>query len=74
MLLLQLITSCGWTLESFDIRAAFLQGRTQQDRVMGLEPVPELATAMKLKDDEICKLDKSAYGLIDAPFLWFQTL
>jgi transposase InsO family protein len=32
MLLLQLITSCGWTLESFDIRAAFLQGRTQQDQ------------------------------------------
>ena len=74
MLLLQLIASCGWTLESFDIRAAFLQGRTQQGRVMGLEPVPELAAAMKLKSDEICKLDKSAYGLIDAPFLWFQTL
>ena len=74
MLLLQLISSKGWSLGSFDIRAAFLQGRTQKDRVMGIEPVPELAEALKLKPDEVCKLDKSAYGLIDAPFLWFQTL
>ena len=29
---------------------------------------------MNLKPDEICRLAKSAYGLIDAPFLWFQAL
>ena len=29
---------------------------------------------MKLKENEICRLEKSAYGLIDAPFLWFQEL
>ena len=74
MLLLQLISSKGWSLGSFDIKAAFLQGRTQKDRVMGVEPVPELAEALKLRPDEVCKLDKSAYGLIDAPFLWFKTL
>ena len=74
MLLLQLIASCGWYLGSFDIRAAFLQGKPQQDRVMGLEPVKELAHALELKDSEVCKLDKSAYGLIDAPYLWYKTL
>lgn len=74
MLLLQLIVSHGWSLGSFDIKAAFLQGKPQDNRVMGLEPVPELAAAMKLQPNEVCKLDKSAYGLIDAPFLWFQTL
>ena len=74
MLLLQLIASYGWSLGSFDIKAAFLQGRPQKDRLMGLEPVPELAEAMKLQPNEVCKLDKSAYGLIDAPFLWFKTL
>eukprot|EP00435_Cladocopium_sp_Y103_P033773 s3413_g8.t1 len=74
MLLLQLISSKGWRLGSFDIRAAFLQGRTQKDRVMGIEPVPELAQALQLKPEEVCKLDKSAYGLVDAPFLWFKTL
>ena len=74
MLLLQLIASQGWSLGSFDIRAAFLQGKPQQDRVIGIEPVAELSKAMHLKPDEICKLDKSAYGLIDAPYLWFRTL
>eukprot|EP00435_Cladocopium_sp_Y103_P055989 s1015_g18.t1 len=69
MLLLQLIASHGWSLGSFDIKAAFLQGRPNQDRVMGLEPVPELAEAMRLSPAEICKLDKSAYGLIDAPIV-----
>eukprot|EP00435_Cladocopium_sp_Y103_P021947 s3593_g5.t1 len=49
-------------------------GRPQKDRVIGIEPVPELSKAMQLKSEEICRLDKSAYGLIDAPFLWFQTL
>ena len=74
MILLQLISSMGWSLGSFDIKAAFLQGKPQKDRVIGLEPVGELAEAMRLNHDEICKLDKSAYGLIDAPYLWFKTL
>ena len=74
MLLLQLIASKSWTLRSFDVKAAFLQGRPQSDRILGLEPVPELATKMNLRPDEICRLAKSAYGLIDAPFLWFQAL
>ena len=74
MLLLQMIASFGWNLQSFDIKAAFLQGKTQKDRVIGIEPVPELVEALKLKPDEICRLTKSAYGLIDAPYLWYQTL
>jgi len=74
MLILQLISSMGWSLGSFDIRAAFLQGKPQKDRIMGVEPVIELRQAMNLREDEVCKLDKSAYGLIDAPLLWFQTL
>ena len=74
MILLQLIASMGWSLGSFDIKAAFLQGKPQKDRIIGLDPVVELAKAMSLKTGEICKLDKSAYGLIDAPYLWFQTL
>lgn len=41
MLILQLISSMSWDLRSFDIKAAFLQGKTQEDRVIGLEPLPE---------------------------------
>lgn len=74
MLLLQLIASRGWDLCSFDIKAAFLQGQPQEDRVIGLEPCVELTQAMSLKPNEICRLVKSAYGLIDAPFLWYKAL
>ena len=74
MLLLQLIASHGWDLCSFDIKAAFLQGQPQDDRIIGLEPCVELAQAMTLKPNEICRLVKSAYGLIDAPYLWYKAL
>jgi len=73
MLILQLISSMNWNLMSFDIKAAFLQGSTQ-GRIIGLEPPPEMIAAMKLSPNEICKLDKSAYGLIDAPYLWYKEL
>ena len=49
MLLLQLIASQGWSLGSFDIRAAFLQGKPQQDRVIGIEPVTELSQSNALE-------------------------
>ena len=74
MLLLQLISSHNWTLQTFDIKAAFLQGQPQQGRLLAIEPVPELKTAMQLKDTEICQLTKSAYGLVDAPYLWYKKL
>ena len=74
MLLLQIIASCGWMLESFDIKAAFLQGQPQSDRIMAIEPVPELRKAMNMTSQEVGKLNKGAYGLIDAPFLWYCAL
>ena len=74
MLLVQLISSMGWTLKSFDIRAAFLQGKPQENRILAIEPVEELRRAMNLKPGEVCKLEKSAYGLIDAPYLWHREL
>ena len=47
MLILQMIASRGWTLQSFDVKAAFLQGSVT-GRVIGLEPVPELAKALNM--------------------------
>ena len=29
---------------------------------------------MKLSSQEICKLEKGAYGLVDAPYMWFQAI
>ena len=74
MLLLQMIASQSWDLCSFDIKAAFLQGQPQDNRIIGLEPCVELAKEMALKPNEICRLVKSAYGLIDAPYLWYKAL
>ena len=74
MLMLQLIASMGWDLQSFDIKAAFLQGKPQTDRVLGVEPVPELIKALKLQPNEVCKLEKGAYGLIDAPYMWYKAI
>ena len=59
-LIAQAIASVQWTLMSFDIKAAFLQGKTQEDRVIAVEPVPEMVKAMNLKPNEVCKLVKSA--------------
>ena len=74
MLILQMLASRHWQLMSFDIKAAFMQGRPQESRQMGLEPVPEMRKELKLGDDDILKLVKSAYGLVDAPYLWYQAL
>lgn len=74
MLLLQLIASNGWNLKSFDVKAAFLQGKPQQGRVLGLEPVPEMRSELHLKNSEVLKLEKGAYGLVDAPYLWFTAI
>ena len=72
MLLLQLIASKSWTLRSFDVKAAFLQGRPQSDRILGLEPVPELATKMNLRPDEICGLPKVRTASSTHPFCGFR--
>ena len=46
MLIAQVIASMHWSLMSFDIEAAFLQGKTQEDRVIAIEPTPEMVSAM----------------------------
>ena len=74
MVLLQILASLGWDMMSFDIRAAFLQGKPQSDRVLAIEPVPELKAALNLREDQVCRLEKGAYGLIDAPYQWYQAL
>ena len=74
MLMLQLISSMNWELQSFDIKAAFLQGKPQTDRVLGMEPTSEMIEALGMKTNEVCKLEKGAYGLIDAPYMWYKAI
>ena len=72
---MQLASSKGWdNIESFDIKAAFLRGQEQGDRLLGIEPTAELRERLKLKPNEILQSLKGAYGRGDAPFLWFMEL
>ena len=72
-LLIQKVVSNRWKLINFDISTAFLQGRGD-GRKLGIRPPEELRAALGMKPEDQCQLDGGAYGRIDAPFLWFQTL
>ena len=41
---------------------------------MAIEPPEEFKRILKLQPNEILKLEKGAYGLIDAPYQWFCAL
>ena len=72
-LLLQTCVTNRWEIGSFDIKTAFLRGRADA-RLLGLEPPPELRAKLGLRPTEICRLLKGAYGLVNAPLLWFKEL
>jgi hypothetical protein len=73
-MIFQAVSSYGWLLQSFDIKAAFLQGQAQADRITAIDPVPEMRTALNMLPRGVGKLNKSAYSLIDAPYLWYCSL
>ena len=74
MLLLQFAASQRLSLRSFDIQTAFLRGSRQDGRILGMEPPEEMRVQMQLKPWECCELLKSAYGLVNAPLLWYEEL
>ncbi len=73
-LLLQYAASAKWMIQSFDIQTAFLRGSRTDGRILGLEPPIEMRNQMRLKPWECCELLKSAYGLVNAPLLWYEEL
>ena len=73
-LILRYCASQKWHIRSSDIKTAFLRGPRRDDRVLGVDPPDELRKKLGLKPNEICELLKSAYGLVNAPFLWYQEL
>ena len=68
-LVLMLIASNKWTLNSMDIKTAFLQGM-KFDRDVYLLPPPEA----KVEKGYIWKLNKCVYGLTDASRVWYLTV
>ena len=74
MLILQIVASKAWQIESFDVKTAFLRGSEEGNRLLGLEPTTELRQRLNLKPEEVLRLLKGAYGRVDAPYLWFMEL
>ena len=74
MLALQMIASQKWSLRAFDIATAFLRGSKQDGRIFAIEPPEELRQKLGLKSNETCELLKGAYGLVNAPLLWYAEL
>ena len=71
MLLLQVISSSGWTVQNFDITTAFLRGKSD-GRQLAMEPVAELKQLLNLSGDEVLLLEGNAYGRVDAPLLFYK--
>ena len=69
-LILQFAASSKWKIRSFDIQT----GSRQDGRILGIEPPVEMRSHMNLQPWECCELLKSAYGLVNAPLLWFEEL
>ncbi|CAK9111156.1 unnamed protein product, partial [Durusdinium trenchii] len=55
-----------------DVKSAFLQGDPDEaDRALYARPVPELAEALHMKENEVVQVLKSCYGLVNAPANWY---
>ena len=69
-LLLQLGCTHKFTCEMGDVKTAFLQGeKTEKDRDIFLEPVPEIRKRLRLTEKQLLRLMVSGYGLRPPPQL-----
>lgn len=60
---------------SGDIKTAFLQGGDSElkEDIYGMPP-PEVRQRLKMKDDEILRIVRAIYGLLNAPKKWYEAL
>ena len=68
-LVLALIAAKGWSLNSMDIKTAFLQGK-KFDRIVHVVPPSEAEVPRGC----LWKLNKCVYGLSDASRVWYMTV
>ena len=70
---LQRCTNQGFKVYKGDVSGAFLQGEPMERNAFCM-PVKELCEALGAPEGAIFKLNKAAYGLVDAPLRWFLTI
>ena len=72
-LVLQLGAAKKMTAAKADVKGAFLQGR-KFNRELYVIPVPELAKELGMSSQEAAKLERAAYGLVEAPIEWYLSI
>ena len=72
---LQIAAQEGWNLFSLDAKNAFLAGElSSRSKALYMSVPRDLLEMLKLPQDTVFKLLKSAYGLAEAPIAWFRYL
>ena len=71
--LLQLAAWKKWKVKKGDVSGAFLQGREYPNELYCV-PCPEILEAMKLSPQEVVRVKRGCYGLVDAPLEWYKTV
>ena len=65
---LSMVAQRGWLLEGLDMKTAFLQtGKTEEEREIWTQGVPELRQALGASDEEVLRILKNVYGNSTAP-------
>ena len=72
-LMLQYAASRQWHAWKGDVAAAFLQGRPCADDLYCI-PTEELCREMGVPQECVVKLKKACYGLVQAPYEWYETV
>ena len=70
-LIFMLAANQKWKLKSGDVKTAFMQGDEEQRLIYGEVP-DDVRDMLGLRDDEIVRLKKAGYGLVNAPWKWFK--
>ena len=72
-LFLQMTAWKQWVLEKGDISGAFLQGDDLKEELW-CRPVREITEAYGLPPDSVMLMKKAAYGLVQAPLHWHESV
>ena len=56
-----------------DVSSAFLQGDELQEE-MFVVPTPEICKALEIPESSITRLQRAAYGLVEAPLWWYKSV
>ena len=64
-ILFSLAANLDWPLYQFDVKNAFLHGDLEEEVYMDIPP------GLNVKNNRVCRLGKSLYGLKQSPIAWF---